>query len=106
MCAKGAVTHEREEVNANSKLGYAGVAIAALCSAITCGVTFLFALYRQLALVEVAASIALGVELYFLSSAVGELIEKREAPKRWKMWTAMSLAGLVVIGFSVAKRLQ
>jgi hypothetical protein len=35
--------------------------IAVLLSAITCDATFLFALYRRFALVEVAASIAIGV---------------------------------------------
>ena len=33
-----------------------------LVSAITCGATFLLALYRQFALVEVAASLATGVQ--------------------------------------------
>jgi hypothetical protein len=42
--------------------------IAVVLSAITCGATFLFALCRQPALVEVAASIAIGGQLYFLSS--------------------------------------
>jgi len=57
--------------------------IAIVCSALTCGATFLFALYRQLALVEVAASILVGVELYFLSSSIGDWTEKKMEPSRW-----------------------
>jgi hypothetical protein len=48
---------------------------ATILSAITCGATFLFALVRQFAMVEIAASIVTGVQLYLLSSTVGDLIE-------------------------------
>ena len=96
---------EAEDV-VEQKRSYLWTVIAALCSAITCGITFLFALYRQLALVEVAASIVTGVELYFLSSSIGEWIEKRREPSRSKMWIALSLAGAVVIYFLIAKMLQ
>lgn len=80
------------------------VAIAG--SALTCGATFLFALYRQLALVEVAASMVVGVELYFLSSSIGDWIEKKMEPSRRRVWIAMGLAGGVVCYFLVAKALS
>jgi hypothetical protein len=47
--------------------------IAVLLSAITCGATLLFVLYRQFALVEVAASIAIGVQRF------PQLIDRRRA---------------------------
>jgi hypothetical protein len=47
--------------------------IAVLLPAITCGATFRFALYRQFALVEVAASIAIGVQRF------PQLIDRRRA---------------------------
>lgn len=43
---------------------HAVLVIVVVLSAITCGMAFLFALYRQLALVEVAASMVAAVELY------------------------------------------
>ena len=80
--------------------------VAIVGSALTCGVTFLFALYRQLALVEVAASIVVGVELYFLSSSIGDWIEKKMEPSRSRVWIAMGLAGCVLFYFLVAKALS
>jgi hypothetical protein len=80
--------------------------IAIVFSILTCGATFLFALYRQFALVEVAASMVVGVELYFLSSSIGDWIEKRMEPSRWRVWIAMGLAGCVVCYFLVARALN
>ncbi len=77
--------------------------MAVLFSALACGATFLFALYRQLALVEVAASIAVGVELYFLASSIGEWIEAKRDPGKAKVWIAMGLAAVVVCYFLIAK---
>ena len=80
--------------------------LAVLCSALTCGATFLVSLYRQLALVEVAASIAIGVELYFLSSSVGDWIERKERPGKTRVWIAILLAAGVVCYFLIAKTLN
>ncbi len=80
-----------------------GVVVAAFLSALACGATFLFALYRQFALVEVAASIATGVEVYFLSSAIGDLLEDRKEPSLLKLAAAMGLAGGIVIYFLISK---
>lgn len=56
-----------------------------LVSAITCGATFLLALYRQFALVEVAASLATAVQLYLLSSSIGDLLDDKEEPSRRRL---------------------
>jgi hypothetical protein len=77
--------------------------IAILLSAITCGATFLFALYRQFALVEVAASIAIGVQLYFLSSSIGDVLEDKGEPSRVRLVLAVSVAGVVVAYFLVSR---
>jgi hypothetical protein len=82
------------------------VVIAALLSAITCGATFLFALYRQFAMVEVAASLATGVELYFLSSSIGDLLEDQEEPSALKLLGSVALAGAVVAYFMISKYLH
>ena len=80
-----------------------GRVVAVFLSAITCGATFLLALYRQFAMVEVAASLAIGVELYFLSSSIGDLIEKKPEPSKFRMPAAVGLAAAVVCYFLIAK---
>lgn len=80
--------------------------LAVLCSALTCGGTFLFALYRQLALVEVAASIILGVQLYLLASTIGDWIENKTEPSKSRKWIALGLAAAVVCYFLIAKTLN
>jgi uncharacterized PurR-regulated membrane protein YhhQ (DUF165 family) len=82
---------------------HVGRVVAVFLSAITCGATFLFALYRQLAMVEVAASLAIGVELYLLSSSIGDLIEEKLEPSKSRMPVAVGLAAAVVCYFLVAK---
>jgi uncharacterized PurR-regulated membrane protein YhhQ (DUF165 family) len=83
--------------------GHMAAVLAVFCSALTCGATFLFALYRQFALVEVAACIVLGVELYFLSSTIGDWIEKKLEPSKTRKWIALGLAAGVVCYFLVAR---
>lgn len=85
---------------------HALLVITVLLSALTCGATFLFALYRQLALVEVAASIVTGVQLYLLSSSIGDLIEKKPVPNRLRFFLASGLAAGVVVYFLISKSLQ
>ncbi|HTZ47166.1 MAG TPA: hypothetical protein VMH20_06220 [Verrucomicrobiae bacterium] len=83
--------------------GHLAAVLTVFCSALTCGATFLLALYRQLALVEVAACIVLGVELYFLSSTIGDWIETKMEPSKTRKWIAMGLAGAVVCYFLIAR---
>jgi MFS family permease len=84
---------------------HALLVIAVVLSAITCGATFLFALYRQLALVEVAASLAVGVELYLLSSSIGDWIEQKPQANRRRLLIAGSLAAAVVLSFLISRSL-
>ena len=79
------------------------VVLAALVSALACGATFLFALFRQFALVEVAASIATGLEVYFLSSSIGDLLEDRPEPNHLKMAAAIALAIAIITYFWISK---
>ncbi|MGB2667735.1 MAG: hypothetical protein WAK48_27300 [Candidatus Acidiferrum sp.] len=86
--------------------GHLRAVLAVFCSALTCGGTFLFALYQQLALVEVAASIILGVQLYLLASTIGDWIENKAEPSKSRKWMAMGLAAAVVCFFLIAKTLH
>ena len=74
-------------------------------SAITCGAMFLLAFYRQFALVEVAASLATGVQVYFLSASIGDLLEDKEEPSRRRLAGAVAIAGALVFYFLVKRYL-
>jgi uncharacterized membrane protein len=74
-----------------------------LLSAITCGATFLFALYRQFAMVEVVASLAVGVQLYFLSSSIGDVLEDKKEPSLPRLAAAVTIA-LAVVFYFLLKR--
>jgi hypothetical protein len=76
---------------------------ATILSAITCGATFLFALVRQFAMVEIAASIVTGVQLYLLSSTVGDLIEGKTEGRKIKPAMPLMLTGGVVAAFLLKK---
>ena len=76
-----------------------------LVSAVTCGATFLLALYRQFALVEVAASLANGVQLYLLSSSIGDLLEDKEQPSRRRLAGAAAIARALLFYFLVKRYL-
>jgi hypothetical protein len=80
--------------------------LAIAFSAITCGATFLFALYRQLAMVEVTASLVTGIELYFLSSSIGDWIERKMGPNWVRLGVALGLAAGVVGYFLIAKHMH
>ena len=82
---------------------HAGVVIGIVLSSITCGATFLFALYRQFALVEVAASLATGVELYLLSSSIGDWIEKKPQANPVRLRIAAGLTLGVILYFFIER---
>lgn len=54
--------------------------VLSLAAVITSGAIFLFSLIRQFALVEVAASLVTALQVYFLSSAIADLLEKAKRP--------------------------
>jgi hypothetical protein len=58
-------------------------------AAITCGVAFLLALFRQFGLVEVAASLGAGAEVFFLSSSIGDLLEVKKESNRTRFIAAL-----------------
>ena len=80
-----------------------GVIIGTALAAITCGATFLSALFRQFGLVEVAASLATGAEVFFLSSSIGDLLEDKPQPNRVRFLSALGLAAAIVAYFLVMR---
>ena len=77
--------------------------LATALAAIICGATFLFALFRQFAMIEVAASLATGAEVFFLSSSIGDLLEDKPEPNGKRLATALCLAAALVLSFLVAR---
>jgi membrane protein DedA with SNARE-associated domain len=56
--------------------------VLSLVAAVTSGAIFLVSLFHQFALVEVAASLLTGLQVFFLGSAIGDMLEKREKASR------------------------
>ena len=77
------------------------VIIATALAAVTCGATFLLALFRQFGLVEVAASLGAGVEVFFLSSSIGDLLEEAPNPNRRRFMAAIVLVAAIVAYFLI-----
>jgi hypothetical protein len=77
--------------------------ILTLLAAVVTGATFLVALLRQFAMVEVAASILTMSQLYFLSSAIGDLMEQKAAPNRLRNYASLLLVSLLVVFYLVTR---
>src|SRR3989442_13535180 len=68
--------------------------VAALIS----GAIFVAALFRQYALVEVAASILTGLQVFFLSTAIGDLLDKKKKSHRART-SAVALFTIFLVAF-------
>jgi len=71
--------------------------LASFVAAVISGAIFVVALLHQYALVEVAASIFTGLQVFFLSSAIGDLLDEKKEPNR-----ARNSAVVLVTVFLVA----
>lgn len=52
-----------------------------LAACVMSGAIFVFSLLRQFALVEVTASLVTAAQVFFLSSAIADLLEKEKRPR-------------------------
>ncbi|HTA58753.1 MAG TPA: hypothetical protein VK805_11385 [Candidatus Baltobacteraceae bacterium] len=77
------------------------VIVVTALAAVACGVTFLLALFHQFGLVEVAASLGAGAEVFFLSSSIGDLLEDAPNPNRRRFTAAIVLAAAIVAYFLI-----
>jgi hypothetical protein len=71
--------------------------LMSLVAAVISGAIFVVALFHQYTLVEVAASILTGLQVFFLSSAIGDLLDEKKEPNR-----ARNSAVVLVTVFLVA----
>lgn len=71
--------------------------LMSVAAAVISGAIFIVALFHQYALVEVAASILTGLQVFFLSAAIGDLLDEKTELNR-----ARNSAVVLVTVFLVA----
>ena len=69
-----------------------------LVAAAISGAIFVVALFREFPLVEVAASLLTGLQVFFLSSAIADLLEKKKESSRARS-SAVVLTTIFLVAF-------
>jgi len=72
--------------------------LMSLVAAAISGAIFVVALFHQYALVEAAASIFTGLQVFFLSSAIGDLLDEKKEPNRVRN-SAVVLVTIFLVAF-------
>lgn len=75
-------------------------------AAVISGAVFVVALFRQFALVEVTASLITGLQVFFLSSAIGDWLEKKKEPNRLRNSATILVTVFLVAFYSVTRYLH
>jgi hypothetical protein len=80
--------------------------LMSFAAAVVSGAIFIFALFHQFALVEVVASVFTGLQVFFLSSAIGDLLDKKKEPSRARNSAVVLVTILLVTFYSVTRYLR
>jgi hypothetical protein len=72
-------------------------------AAVISGTVFVVALIDQYALVEMAASIVTALQVYFVSSAIGDLLEEKKETNRTRNSVAVVMTIFLVAFYSFRK---
>jgi len=72
--------------------------LMSFAAAMISGAVFVVALFHQFALVEVAASILTGLQVFFLSSAIGDLLDEKKESNRARN-SAVAQMTVFLVGF-------
>jgi hypothetical protein len=72
--------------------------VMCFAAAVISGTTFVAALLHEYALVEVAASVITALQVFFLSSAIGDLLEKKSESNRARN-SAVVLVTIFLVAF-------
>lgn len=75
-------SHAGERVQETNMPRYIFTIALSLAASVASGAIFLFSLLHQFALVEVAASLVTALQVFFLSSAIADLLEKSKRPSQ------------------------
>ena len=70
------------------------------------GAVFVVALFHQFALVEIASSLLTGLQVFFLSSAIGDLLDEKKEPNRVRNSAVVLVTVFLVAFYSVTRYLH
>jgi hypothetical protein len=77
--------------------------VMSFVAAVISGTVFVVALIEQFALVEVAASIVTALQVFFLSSAIGDCLEKKKETNRTRNSAVVVVTIFLVAFYSFRK---
>jgi hypothetical protein len=77
--------------------------VMSFVAAVISGTVFVAALFEQYALVEGAASIITTLQVFFLSSAIGDLLEEKKEPNRTRNSVVVLMTIFLVAFYSFRK---
>lgn len=80
--------------------------LMSFAAAVISSAIFIFALFHQFALVEIVASVFTGLQVFFLSSAIGDLLDKKKEPSRARDSAVVLATILLVTFYSVTRYLR
>ena len=75
--------------------------LVSVAAAVISGAIFIFALFHQFALVEVAASLITGLQVFFLGSAIADFLDKRKEPNRIRNSAVVLVTLFLVVFYSI-----
>jgi len=91
-----------KEAQASSRGQHIFSMVVSLAASLTSGAIFLASLIDQLALVEVAASLCLALQVFLFSSTIADLIERRKTPRTRNLWVVV-FAVLLIAFYAVSR---
>lgn len=77
--------------------------LMSFAAAMISGAIFVVALFHQFALVEVAASILTGLQVFFLSSAIGDVLDEQKEPNRARNSAVVLMTVFLVAFYSLTR---
>ncbi|HEY6945078.1 MAG TPA: hypothetical protein VI431_08045 [Candidatus Acidoferrum sp.] len=80
--------------------------VLSLVASVASGAIFLDSLIRQLALVEIAASLLTALQVFFLSSAIADVMEKKKKASTTRNSWVMVFAVFLVAFYSFTRYLR
>ena len=80
--------------------------LVSLGAVATSGAIFIVALFQQFALVEVAASLLTGLQVFFLSAAISDHLEKRKDSSRARSSGVIFFTLFLVVFYSFTRYLR
>lgn len=92
-----------KRVQEKNKSHYIFAIALSLAASVTSGAIFLFSLIQQFALVEVAATLVTALQVFFLSSAIADLLEKAKRSSQRRNSLVVLLTVFLVAFYSFTR---